>query len=257
MKYLVSSPRLILTEGSPPSRPHWTANLPCKAPCISRNMRIQQHKTLLPPLPTTTLAIIINWVQRMGQKRREGTPDCLVRWGQKKAREWSKTDARRANTPPLGQMGRARHALPCPPRGTGPPTWHRSKCPDDLLREQCKTYPCRSPLSRAANALVPSDVERGVHLHPRTPLPTRWPTLRWSGRNEACNSAQCTRQGRPEAGENTVQDWLAKASCWGVRLKEERYSPARAASRTLVAAHELIVRAPDVIDMPRIAPTIG
>ena len=34
---------------------------------MSRNMRIQQHKMSLPPLPTTkTLAIIINRVQRMG-----------------------------------------------------------------------------------------------------------------------------------------------------------------------------------------------
>ena len=43
------------------------SNLPCKAPCISRNMRLQQHKMSLQPLPTTTLAIVINWVQRMGQ----------------------------------------------------------------------------------------------------------------------------------------------------------------------------------------------
>ena len=60
IKYLISSPRFILTEGSPPSRPHRTANLPCKAPCISRNTRIQQHNMSLPPLPTTTLAIVMN-----------------------------------------------------------------------------------------------------------------------------------------------------------------------------------------------------
>ena len=35
-------------------------------------MRIEQHKMSLPPLPTTTLAIIINWVQRMGQILRHG-----------------------------------------------------------------------------------------------------------------------------------------------------------------------------------------
>ena len=83
IKYLVSRPKLILTWGSPPSRPHETANLPCKASCISRDMRVQQHKMSLPPLPTTTLAIIRNWVQRMGhsQTRRGGTPDCLVRGG--------------------------------------------------------------------------------------------------------------------------------------------------------------------------------
>ena len=34
---------------------------------MSRKMRVQQHKMSLPPLPTTALAIIINWVQRMGQ----------------------------------------------------------------------------------------------------------------------------------------------------------------------------------------------
>ena len=43
IKYPGSSPNFILTSGSPPSRPHWTANLPCKARCISRNLRIQQH----------------------------------------------------------------------------------------------------------------------------------------------------------------------------------------------------------------------
>ena len=72
--------KFILTEGSPPSRPHWTANLPCRAPCISRNMRIQQHKMSLPPLPTTTLAIVINWVQRMGQILRHGEKVLQIVW---------------------------------------------------------------------------------------------------------------------------------------------------------------------------------
>ena len=48
IKYPIPSPRFLLTLGS-------------------RNMRIQQHKMSLPPLPTTkTLTIIINWGQRMG-----------------------------------------------------------------------------------------------------------------------------------------------------------------------------------------------
>ena len=47
IKYPGSSPKFILTQGSPPSRLHWTANLPCKASCTSRNMRIQQHKMSL------------------------------------------------------------------------------------------------------------------------------------------------------------------------------------------------------------------
>ena len=59
IKYPISCPKFILTLGSPPSRPHWTANLLCKARCISRNMRIQQHKMSPPPFPTTTLTIII------------------------------------------------------------------------------------------------------------------------------------------------------------------------------------------------------
>ena len=29
-----SSPKFILTQGSLPSRPHWTTNLPCKARCM-------------------------------------------------------------------------------------------------------------------------------------------------------------------------------------------------------------------------------
>ena len=110
IKYLIS--RFILTLGSPQSRPHWTANLPCKAPCISRNMRIQQHKMSHPPLPTTTLAIAINWVPRMGQILRHGEKVLQivwVRWGQKQARvgngkkKKSPARARRANAPPLAQ----------------------------------------------------------------------------------------------------------------------------------------------------------
>ena len=80
IKYLISAPKCILTLGSPPSRPHWTANLPCKAPCITRNMRIQQHKMSLPPLPTTTLAIVMNWVQRMGQILRHGEKVLQIVW---------------------------------------------------------------------------------------------------------------------------------------------------------------------------------
>ena len=48
--------------------------------CISRNMRIQQHKMSLPPLPTTTLAIVINWVQRMGQILRHGEKVLQIVW---------------------------------------------------------------------------------------------------------------------------------------------------------------------------------
>ena len=80
IQYLISSPKFILTLGIPPSRPHKTANLPCKAPCKSQNMRIQQHKMSLPPLPTTTLAIIINLVQRMGQILRHGEKVLQIVW---------------------------------------------------------------------------------------------------------------------------------------------------------------------------------
>ena len=47
---------------------------------ISRNMRIQQHKMSLPPLPTTTLAIVINRVQRMGQILRHGKKVLQIVW---------------------------------------------------------------------------------------------------------------------------------------------------------------------------------
>ena len=48
IKYPGSSSKIVFTYGSPPSRLHWTAaNLPCKARCIRRNMRIQQHKMSL------------------------------------------------------------------------------------------------------------------------------------------------------------------------------------------------------------------
>ena len=80
IEYPISSPRFSLAWGSPPSRPHWTANLPCKAPCISRNIRIQQHKMPRPPLPTTTLAIVINRVQRMGQILRHGEKVLQIVW---------------------------------------------------------------------------------------------------------------------------------------------------------------------------------
>ena len=59
---------------------------------MSRNMRIQQHKMSLPPLPTTTLAIVINRVQRMGQILRHGEKVLQIVWwgggggGQKQAR---------------------------------------------------------------------------------------------------------------------------------------------------------------------------
>ena len=78
--YLISSPKFVFTRGNPPSRPHKTANLPCKAPCISRNMRIQLHKKSLPPLPTTTLSIVINWVQRMGQIFRHSEKVLQIVW---------------------------------------------------------------------------------------------------------------------------------------------------------------------------------
>ena len=61
---------------------HGSSNTPllCKAPCTSRNMRIQQHKMSLPPLPTTTLAIVMNWVQRMGQILRHGEKVLQIVW---------------------------------------------------------------------------------------------------------------------------------------------------------------------------------
>ena len=80
VKYLISRPKFILTLGSPPSRPHYTANLPCQARCISRNMRIQQRKMSLLPLPTTTLAIVINWVQRTDQILRHGEKVLQIIW---------------------------------------------------------------------------------------------------------------------------------------------------------------------------------
>ena len=80
IKYLISSPKFFLTLGSPPSRLHWTANLLRKTPCVSPNMRIQQHKMSLPPLPTTTLAIVINWVQGMGQIHRHGKKVLQIVW---------------------------------------------------------------------------------------------------------------------------------------------------------------------------------
>ena len=63
----------------------------------SRNMRIQQHKMSLLPLPTTTLAIVINWVQRMGQILRHGEKYSNL-FGEVGAKtgmggEWSKKDA--------------------------------------------------------------------------------------------------------------------------------------------------------------------
>ena len=80
IKYGISSPKIILTLGSPPSRPHHTAYLICKGPCISRNMRIQQHKMSLPPLPTTTLTIVMNWVQTMGQILRHRKKVLQIVW---------------------------------------------------------------------------------------------------------------------------------------------------------------------------------
>ena len=47
---------------------------------ISRNMRIQQHKMSLPPLPTTTLAIVMSWVQRMGQILRHSKNVLQIVW---------------------------------------------------------------------------------------------------------------------------------------------------------------------------------
>ena len=52
----------------------------CKGGGISRNMRIQQHKMSLPPLPTTTLAIVMSWVQRMGQILRHSKNVLQIVW---------------------------------------------------------------------------------------------------------------------------------------------------------------------------------
>ena len=64
-------------------------------------MRIQQHKMSLPPLPTTTLAIVIYRVQRMGQILRHGEKVLQIVWregGGKHPHGWGmvKKDARRA-----------------------------------------------------------------------------------------------------------------------------------------------------------------
>ena len=76
IEHPISSPKFIHTS-IPPKKPHWTANLPCKATCVSRNMRIQQHKI---QLPAPILAIIINWVQRMGQILGHGEKVLQIVW---------------------------------------------------------------------------------------------------------------------------------------------------------------------------------
>ena len=78
IKYLISSPRFILWEV--PQVDRTRPQILCKAPCISRNMRIQRHKMSLPPLPTTTLAIVIKWVQRMGQILGHGEKVLQIVW---------------------------------------------------------------------------------------------------------------------------------------------------------------------------------
>ena len=113
IKYLISSPKFILTLGNPPSRPHQTANLLCKTPCISRNKRIQQHKMSLTPLPTTTLAIVINWVQGMGQILRHSKLFGEVGAKTGTSGEWSKKDARRANALPMHMQKLYRELAPC------------------------------------------------------------------------------------------------------------------------------------------------
>ena len=43
-------------------------------------MRIEQHKMSAPPLPTTTLAIVINWVQKMWQIFGNGEKGLEIVW---------------------------------------------------------------------------------------------------------------------------------------------------------------------------------
>ena len=97
IKYLVSSPKFILTLGSPPNTPHWTANLLCKATCVSRNMTIQQHKMSLPPLPTTIPETgCKGWAKFLGMARRYSKLFGEVGAKTGTSGEWSKKDARRA-----------------------------------------------------------------------------------------------------------------------------------------------------------------
>ena len=99
IKYPGSSPKFILTPGNPPSRPHWTANLLCKA-------RVGGMATS--PLPSQGSPI-------EGDQIRSGYiipgflgADCLVREG-KNRHGWGMVQkncparARRANTPPKGK----------------------------------------------------------------------------------------------------------------------------------------------------------
>ena len=80
IKHAISSSKFVLTLGKHPSRPHYTANLLCKAPCTSRNMKFQRHKMSLSPLATTTLAIVINRVQKMGPNIRHGEKILQLVW---------------------------------------------------------------------------------------------------------------------------------------------------------------------------------
>ena len=63
----------------------------------------------LPPLPTTILAIIINWVQRMGLRHRE-----KVLHGTGTDGEWSKKDARRVPGAPILPPRQATHTIHLP-----------------------------------------------------------------------------------------------------------------------------------------------
>ena len=114
-------------------------------------MRLQQHKMSPPTLPTTTLAIVINWVQRMGQILRHGEKGYSRLFGggggQKQAHGWGMVNKRCpvcawcATTPP-GQLSDAvvflcfpkhlvallprvkaqkRGGTPCPLHVQGPP----------------------------------------------------------------------------------------------------------------------------------------
>ena len=106
-------------------------------------MRIQQHKMSLPPLPTTTPAIIINCVQRMGQVLRhdeKGTPDCLVRGGKNRHR-WGMTKKR----PPLSLSYRIASSKQRPHEPTHSTHQHQ-KPPTALVTTIDHSYSCRRSL---------------------------------------------------------------------------------------------------------------
>ena len=182
-----SSPKSILTSGSPPKTPHWNANLPCKARCISRNMRIQQHKMSIPPLHTTTLAIVINWSK--GWARFLDTARRFSRlFGEEGAKtgtggEWSKKDARRAPSaltlphgPDTDADGLGRKTTPCSSseheHTGGPFGWRGVGC--------CKGNPIASSAGLRA---------RGEQLH------CQGQQTGWSGRAPLIGTARLARDG--------------------------------------------------------------